>query len=415
MQNQLSNNNVLGNHLINQIFFDKYKIVKKLGEGSFGMIFKAESSDGNYAFKFEKKRPNKRSLLKSESQIMIYLKGKGIPSIELYKEEDNYMVMIMQLLGKSLEGLLKESKDKKLSLKSVSLLGIELIPILKFIHDKHIIHRDIKPDNFAVGYDDPCQIYILDFGLAKKYRSSKTLKQIPMIKHSRLTGTARYASINALKGFEQSRRDDLESLGYVLAYLLRGILPWQGIAAKTKEEKYAKILNKKINISTEKLLKNEPKEFIDYINYCKNLEYEEEPNYNYLVNLFKDIITKVLNDKIDFMYDWVNVNDAEKHIRTNNELSFDNSKLENSSMNNNVNSITLNSKNNISSLEDTSFNKNNNKNKKKKERISHYDEVIDEIYLIKKEKDKNEETKNNNDDNNEKMKERKHEQCCLLI
>ena len=415
MQNQLSSNNVLGNHLINQIFFDKYKIVKKLGEGSFGMIFKAESSDGNYAFKFEKKRPNKRSLLKSESQIMIYLKGKGIPSIKLYKEEDNYMVMIMQLLGKSLEGLLKESKDKKLSLKSVSLLGIELIPILKFIHDKHIIHRDIKPDNFAVGYDDPCQIYILDFGLAKKYRSSKTLKQIPMIKHSRLTGTARYASINALKGFEQSRRDDLESLGYVLAYLLRGILPWQGIAAKTKEEKYAKILNKKINISTEKLLKNEPKEFIDYINYCKNLEYEEEPNYNYLVNLFKDIITKVLNDKIDFMYDWVNFNDAEKHIRTNNELSFDNSKLENSSMNNNVNSITLNSKNNISSLEDTSFNKNNNKNKKKKERISHYDEVIDEIYLIKKEKDKNEETKNNNDDNNEKMKERKHEQCCLLI
>ena len=415
MQNQPLSNNVLGNHLINQIFFDKYKIVKKLGEGSFGMIFKAESSDGNYAFKFEKKRPNKRSLLKSESQIMIYLKGKGIPSIELYKEEDNYMVMIMQLLGKSLEGLLKESKDKKLSLKSVSLLGIELIPILKFIHDKHIIHRDIKPDNFAVGYDDPCQIYILDFGLAKKYRSSKTLKQIPMIKHSRLTGTARYASINALKGFEQSRRDDLESLGYVLAYLLRGILPWQGIAAKTKEEKYAKILNKKINISTEKLLKNEPKEFIDYINYCKNLEYEEEPNYNYLVNLFKDIITKVLNDKIDFMYDWVNVNDAEKHIRTNNELSFDNSKLENSSMNNNVNSITLNSKNNISSLEDTSFNKNNNKNKKKKERISHYDEVIDEICLIKKEKDKNEETKNNNDDNYEKMKERKHEQCCILI
>ena len=95
MQNQLSNNNVLGNHLINQIFFDKYKIVKKLGEGSFGMIFKAESPDGNYAFKFEKKRPNKRSLLKSESQIMIYLKGKGIPSIKLYKEEDDYMVMIM--------------------------------------------------------------------------------------------------------------------------------------------------------------------------------------------------------------------------------------------------------------------------------------------------------------------------------
>ena len=418
MQNQPLGNNVLGNHLINQIFFDKYKLVKKLGEGSFGMIFKAESPDGNYAFKFEKKRPNKRSLLKSESQIMIYLKGKGIPSIELYKEEDNYMVMIMQLLGKSLENLLKESKEKKLSLKTVSLIGIELIPILKYIHDKHIIHRDIKPDNFAIGYDDPCQIYILDFGLAKKYRSSKTLKQNPMVKHSKLTGTARYASINALKGFEQSRRDDLESLGYVLAYLLRGSLPWQGIAAKTKEEKYAKILNKKINISTEKILKNEPKEFVDYIKYCKNLEYEEEPDYNYLEGLFKEIITNVLNNKIDYMFDWVSANEAQKYLKTNSEISFDKSKIENTSMNNNTNSITLNSKNNISNIEDMSFNeKNNNINQKKKERMSHYDEVIDDIYLIKKEKEENEQNQNNSDgnDNKKNMNRRKHGQCCLLI
>jgi len=414
MQNQPSNNNVLGNHLINQIFFDKYKLVKKLGEGSFGMIFKAESPTGNYAFKFEKKRPNKRSLLKSESQIMIYLKGKGIPSIELYKEEENYNVMIMQLLGKSLEGLLKESNEKKLSLKTVSLIGIELIPILQYIHEKHIIHRDIKPDNFAIGYDDPCQVYILDFGLAKKYRSSKTLKQNPMIKHSKLTGTARYASINALKGFEQSRRDDLESLGYVLAYLLRGTLPWQGLAAKTKEEKYAKILNKKVNISTEKLLKNEPKEFVDYIKYCKNLEYEEEPDYKYLEGLFKIIITKVLNNKIDYMFDWVSADDAQKYLKTNSEISFDNTKIETTSMNN-TNSITHNSNNNISNVEDMSFNEKNNINKKKKERISHYDEVIDDIYLIKKEKEENEENKNNDDDKEQNMNRKKHGQCCLLI
>ena len=414
MQNQPSSNNVLGNHLINQIFFDKYKLVKKLGEGSFGMIFKAESPTGNYAFKFEKKRPNKRSLLKSESQIMIYLKGKGIPSIELYKEEENYNVMIMQLLGKSLEGLLKESNEKKLSLKTVSLIGIELIPILQYIHEKHIIHRDIKPDNFAIGYDDPCQVYILDFGLAKKYRSSKTLKQNPMIKHSKLTGTARYASINALKGFEQSRRDDLESLGYVLAYLLRGTLPWQGLAAKTKEEKYAKILNKKVNISTEKLLKNEPKEFVDYIKYCKNLEYEEEPDYKYLEGLFKIIITKVLNNKIDYMFDWVSADDAQKYLKTNSEISFDNTKIETTSMNN-TNSITHNSNNNISNVEDMSFNEKNNINKKKKERISHYDEVIDDIYLIKKEKEENEENKNNDDDKEQNMNRKKHGQCCLLI
>ena len=106
---------------------------------------------------------------------------------------------------------MKETEGKKFSLKTIALLGQEIIPIFKFIHDKNIIHRDVKPDNISVGYDDPCEIYFLDFGLAKKYRSSKTLKHNPMVKHSKLTGTARYASINALAGLEQSRRDDLES------------------------------------------------------------------------------------------------------------------------------------------------------------------------------------------------------------
>ena len=415
MENKQTNKKVLGNHLLNQIFFDKYKLVKKLGEGSFGMIFKAESQNGNYAFKFEKKRPNKRSLLKNESEIMIYLKGKGIPSIESYIEEDNYNIMIMQLLGKSLEILLKEAENKIFSLKTICLLAIEIIPILKFIHDKHIIHRDIKPDNFAIGYDDPCQIYILDFGLAKKYRSSKTLKHYPMIKHSRLTGTARYASINALRGYEQSRRDDLESLGYVLAYLKRGSLPWQGMAAKTKEEKYAKILNKKLNISIEKLLKNEPQELINFIKYCKILKYEQDPDYEYLIELFKNIFMKTLKEKIDYKFDWVDDKDIEIHNKYNDSF-LDNNKNDDTSMINNMNSLTIGySKNNINiSIEQNNNNNNEQQITNKNEKVNYYDEVIDEILLDKNEKTI-EEKKNIDKNIDKEKKEKRHGQCCIII
>ena len=404
-----NNNKILGNHLLNQIFFDKYKLVKKLGEGSFGMIFKAETPNGNYAFKFEKKKPNKRSILKNESHVMIYLKGKGIPSIESYIEEDNYNIMIMQLLGKSLEKILKETENNKFSLKTICLLAIEIIPILKFIHDKHIIHRDIKPDNFAIGYDDPCQIYILDFGLAKKYRSSKNLKHYPMVKHAKLTGTARYASINALKGYEQSRRDDLESLGYVFAYFIKGSLPWQNMPAKTKEEKYAKILNKKVNIAAEKLLKKEPQELISYLKYCKILKYEQDPDYEYLIGLFKNIFAKVLKDKIDYKFDWVNDKDIEKHKKYN-DVSFDNNSNDDTSMINNVNSLTNgNIKNNISNDE------NNNNKESKKEKLDYYNQVIDEILMDKNYiKEVNEE---NNDINNEENKKESRQGggCCLII
>jgi len=398
-----------GMQLLNTVFFNKYRLVEKLGEGTFGMIFKCESSDGLCAFKFEKKRYGRRSLLRAEAEIMMELKGYGIPRIISYTEKDDYNIMIMELLGKSLEGLAKQYTDDKLSLKTVCMLCIEMLKILKNIHEKHYIHRDIKPDNFAIGYSNQDQLYLIDFGLAKQYRSAKTLQQKPMQTNKRLTGTARYASINALRGCDQSRRDDLESVGYVAAYLLRGNLPWQGILVKTKEEKYAKILYRKQNVTSEQLFIGFPNELSTFMDYCKNLGYEEEPNYEYLSSLFRDVIINHLKEEIDYKYDWLkndidlNKNIKENYITEEGFIDNDND-LNNSSMINNLSNSFSNSRgNSFSGNKDFAFNDNNNLD------TLHYDENADDI-VIKKDVIKEEENEDMEFDSTKK----KNGICCQI-
>ena len=381
-----------GIQLINSVFFNKYRLVEKLGEGTFGMIFKCESTDGLCAFKFEKKRNGRKPLLKFESDLMIELKGYGIPNIYSYIEHEDYNIMIMELLGKSLEGLLRQNSSEKLSLKTVCMLAIDILKILQNIHEKHYIHRDIKPDNFAIGYSEQSKLYLIDFGLAKQYRSPKTLQQKPMQKNKKLTGTARYASINALKGYDQSRRDDLESVEYVIAYLLRGNLPWQGILCKTKEEKYSKILYRKQNIPPEQLFNGFPIELVTFINYCRKLGYDEEPDYDYLTNLFKDIIINQLNEEIDYKYDWMqndidlNKNIKENYITEEGLLENENDLNNLSMINNFSNSFSLSRGNSNSFFRDTSFNGNN-------KYTMHYDEIADDIEINKK--DERDENKDN--------------------
>ena len=295
--------------LLHKKYFSKYRTIKKLGEGSFGKVYKAEYNGEYYAIKFEDKTKG-QNLLETEATIMSYLKGPNIPSIKSFGYSGEYNILVMQLLGKSLEDLF--NKRLKFSIKTTALLGYQMITVLQYIHDRHIIHRDIKPDNFVMGINkDNANLFLLDFGLAKKYRSSKTLEQYPYIKKKKLTGTARYASIHALEEMEQSRRDDLESVGYVLMYFLRGNLPWQGLKIKSKEDRYKKILDKKKQTTSEQLCKDFPDEFREYLEYSRNLEYTEEPKYEILKNKFYDVVIK-MKENFDFVYDWTTENDLKK-------------------------------------------------------------------------------------------------------
>ena len=292
--------------LLGKIFFKHYKLKKKIGEGSFGKIYISINLETKeeYAVKLEtRESDSSRSLLEIEAYILSNLKAFGLPEIKLFGLSNDYNILIMELLGQSLENLF-QSQNKSFSIKTACMVGIQMVDRLEYIHSRKIIHRDIKPDNFVIGRGQKSHIvYILDFGLSKKYWSSSHKCHIPFVKGKKLTGTARYASINALSGYEQSRRDDLESIGYIIMYFIRGSLPWQGLKVNKKEDRYKKICEKKKETSAKDLCCGFPPEFEKFVSYTRNLEFTQVPDYNYLRNLLKNVLKKS-GFTMDFFYDW---------------------------------------------------------------------------------------------------------------
>lgn len=215
----------------------------------------------------------------------------------------------MEILGASIESLF-EKCSRKFTLKTVLYLAVQMLERVKHVHERNLVHRDLKPDNFLTGYGETYRnkIFLIDFGLCMKYRSSSTKEHIPLKTGKSLTGTVRYASINAHKGYQQSRRDDLESLGYILIYFLKSKLPWQGLKAKKMEDKLQLILDKKVKLSIQDLCSNIPQEFAIYLEYCRNLKYSQEPDYDFLFSLFYGLIKKDELDPNLIEFDWFNLN-----------------------------------------------------------------------------------------------------------
>ncbi|XP_011009775.1 PREDICTED: casein kinase I isoform delta-like isoform X1 [Populus euphratica] len=284
---------------------NKFRLGRKIGSGSFGEIYLGANIQTNeeVAIKLENVKTRHPQLLYESKLYKMLQGGTGIPNVKWFGVEGEYNVLVMDLLGPSLEDLFNFC-SRKLSLKTVLMLADQMINRVEFVHSKSFLHRDIKPDNFLMGLGRRAnQVYAIDFGLAKKYRDTSTHQHIPYRENKNLTGTARYASMNTHLGIEQSRRDDLESLGYVLMYFLRGSLPWQGLKAGTKKQKYEKISEKKVSTSIEALCRGYPTEFASYFHYCRSLRFDDKPDYAYLKRLFRDLFIRE-GFQFDYVFDW---------------------------------------------------------------------------------------------------------------
>ena len=295
--------------LLNHTIFGRYKVNKLIGRGSFSSIFQGKNITNNelVAIKTESiKSPIK--FLESEAYFLFYLKNFGIPEIKSFGTYRQWAILVEILLGDDLSKLFK--KLKKINMKDIYMIFIQLIERLEYIHSKYIVHRDLKPENIMLDLETKKIIYLIDFGLAKKYRSGKTKKHIKYGIVYNKAGTERYSSLNTMNGIEQSRRDDLESAGYVMIYLSqKNILPWIATKMKNADERFTYIFKTKKETSVEKLCQNLPKAFCDYMKYVKKLRFEEEPNYNYLKGLFIDSLIS-LGMKNDLGFSWISKNDT---------------------------------------------------------------------------------------------------------
>lgn len=297
-----SSSNVVGVH---------YRVGKKIGEGSFGVIFEGTNLLNNQqvAIKFEPRKSDAPQLRDEYRTYKILVGCPGIPNVYYFGQEGLHNILVIDLLGPSLEDLFDHC-GRRFTIKTVVMVAKQMLSRVQTIHEKNLIYRDIKPDNFLIGRPGTKAsnvIHVVDFGMAKQFRDPKSRVHIAYRERKSLSGTARYMSINTHLGREQSRRDDLEALGHVFMYFLRGGLPWQGLKAATNKQKYEKIGEKKQTTAIKDLCEGFPEEFSKYLTYVRNLGFEDTPDYDYLRDLFTQSL-KNTGEVEDGEYDWMKIN-----------------------------------------------------------------------------------------------------------
>jgi casein kinase 1 len=267
----------------------KYKVLEMIGKGSFGIIVKGEHvrTQDKVAIKIERVDASS-NMLKNESKIYLLLNKEecsyGFPTIKWFGKDEQFCYMVMELLGESLSTFKHQSS---FPLNVVIKIGEQIVARIKTVHSRGVIHRDIKPDNFLFGLGRTSQtVHLIDFGFCKSYLTLSGT-HVMQTRDNSIVGTPNFVSISAHEGYRTSRRDDIESAIYVLIYLFLPLQKWNNTFKQTLTNDAIKMEKHYIRSSDDLI----PHQFINVLKYCDELKYEDEPNYELIINILNGLKT----------------------------------------------------------------------------------------------------------------------------
>lgn len=302
-----------------RLIHDQWQIRTKIGFGGFGSVYRAiDIRNGGYVAVKIAHGEHGDHLLRREYKVYKGLRNTtstivGIPRAHYFGTDRHDTVLVMDLLGKSLHRARVELGGT-FSLKTVILIATQMLRRMQLVHHKGFVHRDVKPENMIIGREDPGRIYLVDFGVTKKYRDYHSRTHVTVEQARYIVGSASYISLNAHKGIEHTRRDDLESLGYSLVEMFRGslpwqelwvlMLPWQNMKALSEWLLFAMIAKKKRKLSLEVLCEGMPSQFVEYFKYVRGLGFAERPDYDMLASLLRSAL-RDNHLREDRIFDWM--------------------------------------------------------------------------------------------------------------